>query len=582
MLRRDAYRAAVLLAAALSPASAAEGPRFEEIGERAGLRLVHTTRSFGERHKAEVLEMFTDGGSASAVGDFDGDGDDDLFVVDSDEGKPHHLMRNDGDWKFTDVAAAAGVTGGNDPDAICADALFFDYDNDGREDLLVGRFGTPILYRNLGPDGKGVHRFEDVSAAAGLTEFGNTIAVIAFDADNDGWLDLLLGNYFQPENLLELDTPHVLPNNLDYADNGGGLTFWRNVALEDGGRGFVNRTAEVGMEHHTGWTLDLGHADLDNDGWQDVYVAGDYGTDRIFFNNGDGTFVDATEESIGWDTRKGMNVDMGDYNRDGFLDIFVTNITDEYMKECNMLWHNNGDRTLIDLSRETGTCDSDWGWAGKFADFDNDGWEDIFTVNGLRSRGEQNYIPVLLEMIITPNVDFSDVNNYPDIGEMTWSGYQRQRFFHNAGDGTFAEISGVAGVDNDLDGRGVAVADFDEDGLLDIYQTNANQPALLYRGTTAGAGNWVQLRLEGTSANRNAIGARVVLEADDGETYIREVNGGNGYSSQSSKRLHFGIGAAAGVASLEIHWPGGAVEKVDGVAVNAVSQVRQGEGLLSR
>ncbi|MCA9713016.1 MAG: CRTAC1 family protein, partial [Myxococcales bacterium] len=175
-----------------------------------------------------------------------------------------------------------------------------------------------------------------------------------------------------------------------------------------------------------------------------------------------------------------------------------------------------------------------------------DGDQDLFVVNGLRSRGKQNYIPVLLEMIITPGVDFSDVNNYPDIGDMTWSGYQKQRFFHNLGDGTFAEMAAIAGVDNDLDGRGIAVADFDNDGLLDFYQTNANQPALLYRGTTEKPGNWVQLKLEGTQANRDAVGARVLLTAG-GETYLREVNGGNGYSSQSAKRLHFGIGGATAV-----------------------------------
>jgi hypothetical protein len=133
----------------------------------------------------------------------------------------------------------------------------------------------------------------------GLTKFGNTVAAIAFDADNDGWLDLLLGNYFQPVNLLHLKTP-VLPNNLDYADNGGGVTFWRNVPLANGERGFVEMTEAVGFAGHTGWTLDLGHADLNNDGWRDVYIAGDYGTDRMFFNKGDGTgtFVEVTETPL--------------------------------------------------------------------------------------------------------------------------------------------------------------------------------------------------------------------------------------------------------------------------------------------
>ena len=152
-------------------------------------------------------------------------------------------------------------------------------------------------------------------------------------------------------NLLHLQTPYVLPNNLDYADNGGGVTLWHNVPLENGARGFVEVTEAAGFAHHTGWTLDLGHGDFNNDGCQDVYIAADYGTDRLFFNkcDGTGTFVEVTETAIGYDTRKGMNVDIADYDRDGWLDIYVTSITDEYMKECNMLWHNNGDGTFTDV-----------------------------------------------------------------------------------------------------------------------------------------------------------------------------------------------------------------------------------------
>jgi len=589
-------------AAAAGPAAPSAAPaapiRFEEIGERAGARFVHSTRRFTGRHKAQVLEMFTAGGAAAAVGDFDGDGWDDLFLTDSGLGKPGHLLRNvtgergpDGGIAFVEVTESAGVGGGNDETSIVADALWFDYDGDGDRDLLLARFGTPLLYRNLGPGPAGAVRFEEAAAAAGLTEFGNSLAAIAFDYDADGWIDLLLGNYFQPKNLLALDTTRVLPEDLDDAHNGGGLSLWRNVPAEGGGRRFVETTAEAGLAGHTGWSLDVGHADLDGDGDQDVYVAGDYGTDRLFWNDGDGTFTDGTEAAIGFDTRKGMNVDMGDYDRDGRLDVFVTNITDEYMRECNMLWHNEGNGTFVDLSRETGTCDSDWGWAGKFADLDNDGWEDLYTVNGLRSAGEENYIPLLLEAIIRPGVDFSDLDTYPDIGERTWSGYQRQRLFHNQGDGTFAEIGAAAGVDNDLDGRGVGVADFDRDGRLDLVQTNADQPSLLLRNVSPDAGRWVQLDLVGAGppqgSNREAIGARVVLHAG-GERWLREVSGGNGYAGQSSLRLHFGLGDATRVDSVEVRWPSGRVETIaapDGgsaVPLDAISRIVEGRGLAAR
>jgi len=537
--------------------------RFEDVTVAASIRYQHHIRRF-PGPAAQVLEMFTSGGAAAAAGDFDNDGDDDVFLTDSDNGKPNVLLRNDGKMKFTNVTDSAGVAGGNDPLSIVADALWFDYDNDGWQDLLVARFGTPILYHNE-HNGK----FRDVSKTSGLNKFGNTIAVIAFDYDRDGFLDLMFGNYFKPVNLIELSTPNVLPNDLDNAVNGGGVTLWHNT-----GKGsFEEVTEKAGFGKHTGWTLDIGNGDFDNDGWQDIYLACDYGTDRIFFNNKDGTFRDTTEKSIGIDTKKGMNVDIADYDRDGFLDVYVTNITDEYMKECNMLWHNNGDGTFTDLSKETGTCATLWGWAAKFGDFDNDGWQDIYVVNGLRSAGKDNYIPVLVNMITTPGIDFTNVNNWPNIENMTWSGYQKKKLFHNLGSQTFKEISAEAGVDNDKDGRGIAVSDFDGDGRLDLLQTNANQDCILYRNTTAQPGNWVQLKLVGTRSNRDAIGSRVTLEAG-GATLVSEVNGGNGYSSQSTRVLHFGIGAATKVDSAEVRWASGGVEKFD-VAVNKVTTITE-------
>ncbi len=563
--------AVILLAAASigAPASAAEAApatpkiHFTEIGAKAGVRVTHNTRRFSGKN-ADVLRMFTSGGASAAVGDFDNDGFDDLFVTDSDTGKPNHLFRNNGKGGFVDVTGKAGVAGGNDAKSIVADALWFDYDNDGWVDLLVVRFGTSLLYHNE-KNGK----FKDVSAQSGLTTFGNAIAAIAFDYDADGTLDLLFGNYFKPENLIELKSPNVLPNDLDAAVNGGGVTLYRGL-----GKGkFLDVTKKAGLSHHSGWTLDAGHGDLNNDGWQDIYLACDYGPDRVFFNNGDGTFKDISKTAIGIDTKKGMNVDIADYDRDGWLDVYVTNITDEYMKECNMLWHNNGDGTFTDVSKETGTCQTLWGWGAKFGDFDNDGWEDIFVVDGLRSAGEENYIPVLLPMITTPGIDFTDVNNWPAIGEMTWSGYQKKKLFRNLGTGAFKEISAEAGVDNDQDGRGIGLGDFDNDGRLDLYQTNADQPALLYQNDSSAAGNWVDLRLVGTKSNRDAIGARVTLRSG-GVTIMKEVNGGNGYAAQATTRLHFGLATAKENPTIEIRWPSGIVQKAT-VPVNKITRIEE-------
>jgi hypothetical protein len=540
------------------------GIRFEDITSRTGINIRHHTRTYHGKN-ADVLRMFTAGGSAVAVGDYDNDGYEDLFITDSEAGKPNHLFHNNHDGTFTDVAEEAGVAGGNDALDIVSDAIWFDYDNDGLPDLLVARFGTPILYHN-----EGHGKFRDVTAGSGLNKFGNTIAVIAFDYDNDGNLDLLFGNYFRPVNLLDLKDPHVLPNNLDGATNGGGITLWRNT-----GRGtFEDVTDKAGLGKVTGWTLDVGHGDFTNNGLQDIYLACDFGTDHIFLNNGDGTFREVTEKATGWDTKKGMNVDVADYNNDGWLDIYVTNIYDDYMKECAMLWQNMGDGTFTDVSQDVGVCDTGWGWAAKFADFDNAGWQDLFVVNGLRSAGPENYLPVLLPMLTTPGVDFSDVNSWPDIGNRTWSGYQKKRLFHNLGDATFREIGADAGVNNDRDGRGIGVIDLDNDGRLDLVQTNADQSPIVYHNVSQNVGNWIELKLIGTKSNRDGIGARVQVQAG-GLTQIRELDGGNGYAGESTRRIHFGIGSATKIDHLQIRWPSGRVDQVE-VPINRLSYVQEG------
>lgn len=566
------FSAMLLATSSLSTDRSAESKiRFDEIAERVGVRHVHRARSFEGEH-GQVLEMFTAGGASVAIGDYNNDGWEDVFLTSSELGAPNRLFRNNGDLTFTDVTEEAGVAGGNDAGNIVSDSLWFDFNNNDWLDLLVVRFGTPLLYRNEG-NGK----FTDVSAESGFNRFGNSIAAVAFDYDNDGYLDLLFGDYFPPASLLELPTFQVLPNDLDNATNGGGVQLWRNLA---GSGRFADVTEKAGLANQTGWILDVGHGDLNNNGLQDVYLAGDFGTDRIYFNRGNGVFDDATETSIGFDTKKGMNVDIADYNNDGWLDIYVTNITDEYMKECNMLWHNNGDETFTDLSRETGTCDGLWGWGAQFADFDNSGWQDLYTANGLRSAGEENYIPLVLEMIITPGIDFSDIRNWPDIGDRSWSGYQRSKLFQNMGMiNIFKEIAAAAGADNDLDGRGVAIADFDHDGLPDIFQTSADQPALLYHNRTEGAGSWIALHMIGTRSNREGIGARVTVRSGD-LTLIREVNGGNGYSAQSSKRLHFGLGNSEEASNeIEIRWPSGLLETI-AVPVNKLSYIQEGKGVV--
>jgi hypothetical protein len=531
------------------PAVAAQtdGSWFEEVAERSGVRHKHTNRSFTNAY-AHIMKGYTALGAAVAVGDYNGDGFDDIFATDSHDHGKNLLYRNNGDFTFTELGEAAGVSNGNDVSNASADALWFDYNNDGRLDLLVVRFGHSQLFDNLG-DGT----FKDVSTQAGLNQqYLNSILAIAFDYDRDGYLDILLGNYFQPVNLFNPSTPHFFPESFETANNGGGVTLYRNN--RDGT--FTEVTDKAGLRF-SGWTLDLGHADVDHDGDDDLYAAVDFGSDRFFLNNGDGTFTDLTEKAIGIDTKKGMNADWGDFNNDGLFDMYVTNITDEYMREGNFLWKNNGDLTFTDVARETGTYDTGWGWAGKFFDYDNDGWLDLYVVNGWVSAGEENYVVDIFKLITTPDVDLSDARNWPPMGNKTLSGYQEKCLFHNQEGTLFTNEAARHGLNSKLDGRGIAVADFDNDGRLDLLVSNASARPLLYRNIQPMDNHWVQFTLQGTRSNSLAVGTRLWVTAG-GQTQVGFVNGGNGFASQSSLRVHFGLGMATQIERLEVAWPSGA------------------------
>lgn len=557
---------AVVAISSLVPAGAETGTRwFEDITARAGVATPHRNRQFDNEY-ATIMAGYTALGASAAVADFDGDGFDDLFVTDSAADGRNHLYRNNGDLTFADVTAKAALGTGNDAANASADSLWFDYDNDGRPDLFVVRFGTSLLYRN-GGDGT----FTDVTRAAGLDRYVNAITAVAFDDDRDGDLDLFVGGYFQPTNLFKPDTPRFFPESFETANNGGGVLLWRN----NGNGTFTDDTVRAGLKL-SGWTLDLGHADADGDGWDDLYVACDFGTDRFFVNNRNGTFTDRTEKAIGIDTKKGMNAEWGDFDGDGLLDIFVTNITDEYMREGNFLWKNNGDLTFTDVSRETGTHDTGWGWGGRFFDYDHDGWLDLYVTNGWVSAGPENYVTDVFEMIVRPNVDLADARSWPPMGNKTLSGYQKKKLFHNERGQIFVDHAARHGVDSTRDGRGVAVADFDNDGRLDMFVANANAAPFLYRNVAPRGPHWAQFVLEGRKSNRPAIGAQVRVTAS-GRTQLRMVDGGNSFAAQSTTRVHVGVGPAATIDAVEVRWPSGLKQTFEKLPVDRIVRLVEGE-----
>jgi len=550
-----------LVAAAVLVANGGAGRWFADVTGQAGIRHKHTNRAF-ENPYAHIMAGYTALGASGAVADFDGDGWEDIFATDSQKSGKNRLYRNNGNLTFTDVAREAGVAEGNDDRNASSDALWFDYNGDGRPDLFVIRFGQSLLYENLG-NGK----FRDVTRQAGLTRYANSITAIAFDYDLDSDLDLFVGDYFQPVDIFKPNTPRFFPENFETANNGGGVAVFRN----DKGA-FTNVSAQVGIKI-SGWTLDLGHADADLDGDDDLYVAADFGTDRFFVNNGNGTFTDLTDKAIGVDSKKGMNVDWGDFDNDGYFDVYVTNITDDYMREGNFLWKNNGNLTFTDVSREMNVHDTGWGWAAKFFDYDNDGWQDIYAVNGWVSAGKDSYVPDIFEMVVKANQDFADARNWPPMGNKSLSGYQKNRLFRNHGGQAFKDEATLHGVDSVRDGRGVALADFDRDGRVDMFVSNANAEPFLYRNT-APARSWIGFELEGRKSNRSAIGAVVTVTAG-GRTQKLFVNGGNGFASQSSREVRFGL-ADAGQAAVKVRWPSGETQVFENLAANKTYKIAEG------
>jgi len=560
----------LLAGQAVKPQQPAIPVRYTDVRKEAGITFLQDATQTEEKYYLETM------GTGVAWLDYDQDGLMDLFFVQSaatDIYKPPHPLRsalyhNNGDGTFTDVTEKAGVGGeGHYGQGVAVG----DYDNDGFPDLYVTGYGRAILYHN---NGNGT--FTDVTAKAGVADEGGwSTSAGWFDYDKDGWLDLVVTNYIEWSPKNNIWCGEHRPGYRSYCHPGNYKGQKTKLYHNNHDGTFTDVTEKAGFKL-SGWTLDLGHADANNDGWDDLYIACDFGTDHFFVNNGDGTFTDKTESAIGFDTKKGMNVDWGDYDNDGLLDIYVTNITDDYMREGNFLWHNNGNLTFTDLARETGTHDTGWGWGAKFFDYDNDGWLDLYVVNGWVSAGKDSYVPDIFAMVTKPGIDFADARNWPPMGDKSLSGYQKKKLFHNEHGTGFKDEAGRHGVASTRDGRGVAVADFDNDGRMDLFVANANSEPYLYHNTETTKNHWAQFLLEGTKSNRSAVGAQVRVTAG-GRTLLSFVNGGNGFGAQSTSRVHFGLGASSAIDRVEIRWPSGLKQVVEKLSADRIYKIQEGK-----
>ncbi len=558
---------------------AASTPKaFTDVTEAAGIKHGHSKPVLD--HKLDnIMTWVCSVGAAAAAGDFDNDGWIDLYVTNSNKGTPNYLYRNNHDGTFTDIAKKAGLADVNGDDGVSMDCIWGDYDNDGWKDLFLARWGRNSLFRN---NGNGTftevtkQRFRRRDGSPG-TDWANANAAIFLDYNLDGRLDIYVGNYFDEIDLWNLKTTKIMHDSFEGARNAGRNYMYRQEA--DGT--FTEAAKELGLDD-PGWTLAVGSADINNDGWPDLYCADDFGPDQLFLNNRDGTFKNVTKEVLGGDSKKGMNVEFGDFDNDGWLDIYVTNITTaEYLQEGNMLWHNNGVGpdgvlSLTDVSLETGTYDGGWGWGAKFFDYDNDGDLDLFAANGFISAGEGNYWYDLASWTVLGQ-DPADAVNWPTIGDRSFSGYERERFWRNDGMGSFTERAEELGVGNTRDGRGVVYFDYDNDGDLDLFVANQGQPPYLYRNNGANKNHWLMVELEvdpATGVNRDSVGARVTVMTSKG-LQIRERDGGNGYCGQSDPRVHFGLGADKEVKLLEVRWPDGGLQYQEHVQADRLIKIRQ-------
>jgi enediyne biosynthesis protein E4 len=530
---------------------------FTNIATEAGL---DASTVFGGKERNKYLLETT--GCGVAFFDYDNDGWLDVFQVNGYtlEGFPNgqepinHLYRNKRNGTFEDVTRQSGLVQSGWGQGVCVG----DYDNDGFEDLFVSYWGKNQLYRN-----KGDGTFENVTRKAHLsnsrTRWGTGCTFM--DYDRDGLLDLFVANYID----LDLESAPVPESGLcrykgiKVACGPPGLLGGKNVLYHNNGDGtFTDVSDKTGITKANG-TYGLGACtlDFDNDGWTDIYVANDSNPSALYHNNQDGTFTDVGVKtgcaySQDGKPQAGMGIGVGDFDRNGWMDIFKTN----FAGDTSTLYSNNGKGFFEDITFSGGIgLNTRWlGWGCGFIDLDNDGWLDLFLANG---------------------------HVYPEVSQIkTEAGYrQRKVVYRNFGNGKFEDITELLGPPSTTPkaSRGCAFGDFDNDGDMDIVINNVHDAPDLFRLDSFNKNHWLTLKLVGTRSNRSAIGSRVRCVAK-GESQFQEVRGGGSYISQNDLRVHFGLADATKVDRLEVRWPNGLEEEWSTLEVDRFMTLKEGSG----